>query len=77
VSVRDDEVLLEVRDDGQGLAAAALGKGGDSAGPTGFGLSGMRERAELLGGKLQLSSSPGRGTTVRLVLPLSPAGQAV
>ena len=77
VSVQDDKVLLEVRDDGQGLAAAALGMGGDCAGPTGFGLSGMRERAELLGGKLQLSSSPGRGTTVRLVLPLSPASQAV
>jgi two-component system NarL family sensor kinase len=77
VSVQDSNVLLEVRDDGQGLAAAALGKAGGSAGPTGFGLSGMRERAELLGGKLQLSSSPGRGTTVRLVLPLSPASQAV
>jgi two-component system, NarL family, sensor kinase len=54
-----------------------LGKARDSAGPTGFGLSGMRERAELLGGKLQLSSSPGRGTTVRLVLPLTAAGQAI
>jgi two-component system, NarL family, sensor kinase len=76
MSVHDNRVLLEVRDDGQGLAAAALGKARESALPTGFGLSGMRERAELLGGKLQLSSSPGRGTTVRLVLPLTPAGQA-
>ncbi len=77
MSVQDSRVLLEVRDDGQGMAAAAAGTAGERAGPTGFGLSGMRERAELLGGKLQLSSSPGRGTTVRLVLPLSPAGQAV
>ncbi len=76
LSVQDNRVLLEVRDDGQGLAASAQLKAGESAGPTGFGLSGMRERAELLGGKLQLSSSPGRGTTVRLLLPLSPAGQA-
>jgi signal transduction histidine kinase len=37
----------------------------------------MRERAELLGGKLQISTAPGRGTAVRLVLPLSPADQAV
>ena len=40
--------------------------------PTGFGLAAMRERAELLGGKLELSSSPQRGTTVRLTVPLSP-----
>jgi signal transduction histidine kinase len=77
MSVQDNRVLLEVRDDGLGMAAAAVGKAGESAGPTGFGLSGMRERAELLGGKLQLSTAPGRGTTVRLVLPLSPADQAV
>lgn len=78
MSVTGNRVLLEVRDDGRGLtAAASQGRPGDTAGPTGFGLSGMRERAELLGGKLELSSSPGRGTTVRLVLPLSPAGHAV
>ena len=45
------------------------------AGPSGFGLAGMRERAELIGGKLDLSSAPGRGTTVRLTVPVSPAGQ--
>jgi two-component system, NarL family, sensor kinase len=73
MSVRDGRVLLEVRDDGRGLAAAAEGKPASSPGPTGFGLSGMRKRAELLGGELELSSSPGRGTTVRLVLPVSPA----
>ena len=75
LSVRGDHVLLEVRDDGQGLAAAQARTGG-SADPTGFGLSGMRKRAELLGGKLELSSSPGRGTMVRLVVPVSPARQA-
>jgi two-component system NarL family sensor kinase len=77
MSVQDSRVLLEVRDDGLGMAAATVGKAGESAGPTGFGLSGMRERAELLGGTLQISTAPGRGTTVRLVLPLSPADQAV
>ena len=75
MSVRDGRVLLEVRDDGQGLAAAEA-RAVRAPGPTGFGLSGMRKRAELLGGELELSSSPGRGTTVRLVLPASPAGQA-
>jgi two-component system NarL family sensor kinase len=75
MSVRDGRVLLEVRDDGQGLAGAGRARPAESPGPTGFGLSGMRKRAELLGGDLELSSSPGRGTTVRLVLPVSPAGQ--
>ena len=59
-----------------GLRPPRRGRTAESASPTGFGLSGMRERAELLGGRLDLSSSPGRGTTVRLVLPLSPATQA-
>jgi len=77
MSVQDEHVLLEVHDDGQGLAAAAQARAGGSTDPTGFGLSGMRKRAELLGGKLELSSSPGRGTTVRLVVPVGPARQAV
>jgi signal transduction histidine kinase len=62
--------------DGAGAGADWPGSGWPSgSGPTGFGLASMRERAELLGGRLDLSSSPGRGTTVRLTVPLSPAGQ--
>ncbi|MEM6995536.1 MAG: ATP-binding protein [Myxococcota bacterium] len=38
------------------------------------GLVGMRERAELLGGRLELQSAPGQGTTVRAMLPLSQEG---
>jgi two-component system, NarL family, sensor kinase len=78
-----DKMVLEVADDGAGFdpAAAEAGPGtagGDwhrGGGPTGFGLAGMRERAELLGGRLDVSSAPGRGTTVRLTVPLSPAAQ--
>ena len=77
-----DRVLLEVSDDGTGFdvsAAPAAGAGAGAVttgGPTGFGLSGMRERAELLGGRLDLTSSPGRGTTVRLTIPYLPATQS-
>jgi two-component system, NarL family, sensor kinase len=75
-----DRVVLEVSDDGSGfdVAGAAGGPGitsgsGGTWGPTGFGLPGMAERAELLGGALELISAPGRGTTVRLVIPLRQA----
>ena len=72
-------VVLEVTDDGAGFDVPSVASNGPAAGtarPTGFGLSGMRERAELLGGRLELISSAGRGTTVRLVLPVSRPGQA-
>jgi signal transduction histidine kinase len=36
---------------------------------SGFGLLGMRERAELLDGTLEIQSAPGQGTTVRAALP--------
>ena len=35
-----------------------------------FGLIGMRERAERLGGKLRLASNPGKGTEVEVTVPL-------
>ena len=64
--------VLEVADDGTGFDLEVPG----GPGPTGLGLSGMRERAELLGGRLDLSAAPGRGTTVRLTIPFLPAAQA-
>ncbi len=80
-----NRVVLEVSDDGSGFdvsaaagACAAIDAGpGGSGGPTGFGLPGMADRAELLGGTLELVSAPGRGTTVRLVIPLRPVPGAV
>ena len=67
-----DKMVLEVADDGTGFDPAAPDDSGTS---TGFGLAGMRERAELLSGKLELSSAPHRGTTVRLMLPFTSPAQ--
>jgi LytS/YehU family sensor histidine kinase len=56
---------LTVRDDGRGFTP------GSQQGPDQghFGLSGMRERIERLGGTLSIDSQPGSGTTVRAVVP--------
>lgn len=77
-----DRVVLEVADDGTGFDITAPSTTAPSVGwpggpgPTGFGLAGMRERAELLGGQLDLAATPGRGTTVRLTIPFLPAAQS-
>jgi len=39
---------------------------------TGLGLLGMRERAALLGGRIDIASAPGEGTRVHVTIPLSP-----
>jgi signal transduction histidine kinase len=56
---------LTVRDDGRGFTP------GSQLGPDQghFGLSGMRERIERLGGTFTIDSQPGSGTTVRAVVP--------
>jgi signal transduction histidine kinase len=54
-------VDITVQDDGSGFAIG--GQPGPDEGH--FGLQGMRERAERLGGRLTVESAPGRGTTVR------------
>jgi len=55
---RHDSVLLVVEDDGIGFEADGDLKG------QGFGLVGMRERATLVGGSVEIESAPGQGTTV-------------
>jgi signal transduction histidine kinase len=76
-------VRVAVADDGRGLPAGGggLGPRGDGL-EGGFGMSGMRERAELVGGDLELGAGgcgdAGEGTTVRLTVPLagrSPIGR--
>jgi two-component system sensor histidine kinase UhpB len=58
----DSQLVLRVTDDGKGYAFADETRG--------LGVSGMRERALLVDGKLEVDSRPGRGTTVRLEVPV-------
>jgi len=59
-----DEVTLEIRDDGVGFDPQLLEA--PEADGRGLGLRGMRERAMILGGSLEIESAPGTGTTVRI-----------
>jgi signal transduction histidine kinase len=71
ITARDGLLDASVTDDGRGLPdAEALGPRGDGL-EGGFGMGGMRERAELVEGELRFGPAPERGTTVRLLVPLS------
>jgi signal transduction histidine kinase len=61
VTERDNRIEIVVQDDGHGFDPDAT--------TDGFGLLGMRERASLVGGQLEVESRPGEGTTVRATIP--------
>ena len=65
--VEQGSVRCSVKDDGRGFdLKAVLGRKGDR----GLGLIGMRERLNALGGRLTIDSAPGRGTELRITIPL-------
>lgn len=64
VSSDASQLTVEVEDDGLGFDTRAN--------HLSFGLQGMRERAALIGGSLQVDSAPDKGTRLRAVLPCEP-----
>jgi PAS domain S-box-containing protein len=58
---RDDHAVLIIEDDGRGFDPGGVSDGDDGER---MGLVGMRERATLVGGELEVESSPGDGTTI-------------
>jgi signal transduction histidine kinase len=62
IAAADAVVSVEVADDGRGFDPAAVG-------PEHFGLRSMRGRIADLGGRLEVTSAPGRGTTLRVEIP--------
>jgi PAS domain S-box-containing protein len=66
-----EQVVLRVEDDGRGIGA-------ETSSPSGsLGVVGMHERAALLGGTVQITGSPGGGTTVEARVPFgAPGGEA-
>lgn len=67
LSYMGDEITLDVRDDGRGFDPAALPEQG---GGGGFGLGGMRARAERIAGTVTVETEPGLGTAVSARVPL-------
>ncbi|MDI5976651.1 sensor histidine kinase [Amycolatopsis magusensis] len=68
LSYMEDQVTLDVRDDGRGFDPG-------SPRPDGYGLSGMRHRAERLAGTLVVESEPGGGTAISVNLPAITAAE--
>ena len=60
----DRSVVIEISDNGRGFTPSAHGQS------TGLGLSGIRERASMLGGTAEITSSPGNGTRASVEIPI-------
>lgn len=63
-----DQLVLTVHDNGRGFLTSNPRK------PNSYGLMGLRERAYLLGGKVEVESAPGKGTRIHVRIPLPQAG---
>lgn len=74
----DDQVVLDVSDNGHGFDPTTTWTDGTSAardarGPRGHGLPAIRTRAHQLGGTLTIESHPNEGTVLSAAIPLHPA----
>ena len=70
ITFAENLVRLKVNDDGMGFEVPVSPA---EFAPTGhYGLLGLHERAEMIGGRLEIQSAPGQGTQVSLSLPLTP-----
>jgi signal transduction histidine kinase len=68
VEFKEKSITIEVEDDGRGFDMTKLDPRPGAS--EGVGLMGMRERVELLGGRFQIESQPGRGTHIVVEVPL-------
>lgn len=69
LSYMDDQVVLDVQDDGAGFDPVSDPAAGDGLLSGSYGLTAMRERVARLGGALVIESSPGEGATLAITLP--------
>jgi PAS domain S-box-containing protein len=69
LAFEDGEIHLKLSDDGKGFDPASRHDG--------FGLRGIRERVETMGGKLSIQSAKGQGATISIVLPFPNTRRAI
>ena len=67
ISRTGTNLITEINDDGKGFDYNKTVK----TNKTGFGMFNMSERAKLIGGKFTVESEPGKGTRIKVVLPLN------
>jgi len=65
VRMKDKSLLLTIQDDGQGFDAASIPSGH-------YGILGIKERVRLANGKFELQSESGKGSILKIKVPLSP-----
>jgi signal transduction histidine kinase len=61
---------LTIEDNGSGFDASSIADGRGRRLGSGLGVAGMRERLTLIGGSLEIESTPGAGTTLFVRIPL-------
>jgi len=66
----DDKFVLQVEDNGVGFDPAK--KQTQTSSSSGIGLKSMRNRAHLIGAQISIESTPGKGSTIKVELPLEP-----
>jgi signal transduction histidine kinase len=67
IKLKKDLVQIMVKDNGVGFHATTID---NTFRPGGFGLFSIRERLKYVGGSIQIESQPGKGTVVRISVPL-------
>ncbi len=60
-----DRIVLTIKDNGKGIEKKQI------ADPKAFGIIGMKERAHFLGGEVRVNSTPGKGTSITVIIPLT------
>jgi signal transduction histidine kinase len=72
LSYMDDQLMMDVNDDGIGFDTTQINSDRES---NSFGLAGMRQRVERLGGHLAIESAEGEGTTLVIEIPIVASGE--
>jgi len=68
ISKEDSGVCITIEDNGKGFSPASTGNAKNDY--AGFGLTGINERSRILGGVCEINSTPGKGSVLKIRLPV-------